>query len=92
MSELTDPPLTIPAGTQVVAREGVRDEKEHKRAGALPPAPQPDSLRPSIIYRCVVGTLSLARRLAELELAVEAGALTPAQVAERDELLGRIGG
>ena len=26
MSELSDPPLTTPAGTQVVAREGVRDE------------------------------------------------------------------
>jgi hypothetical protein len=101
MSELSDPPLTIPAGTQVVVRAGVRDEpgaelapagavgvvvavpervdgayivrlpdgrevglrrtqlrirKEHQRAGALPPAPEPDSLRPYIIYRCVVGS------------------------------------
>ncbi len=37
-------------------------------------------------------TLSLAQRLAELELASEAGALTPAQVAERDTLLTRIAG
>ncbi len=101
MSDLTDPPLTIPAGTQVVARVAVRDEagvelapagavgivvaapdrvegayvvrlpdgrelalrrkqlsirKAHQREGVLPPAPEPDSLRPYIIYRCVVGS------------------------------------
>jgi hypothetical protein len=37
-------------------------------------------------------TLSLAMRLAELELIAEAGALTPAQVAERDTLLTRLVG
>lgn len=101
MSELTDPPLTIPAGTQVLARAAVRDaagaelapadavgvvvavpervdgryvvrlpdgrelrlrrdelriRKAHQRAGALPAPPDPDSLRPYIIYRCVVGS------------------------------------
>jgi hypothetical protein len=101
MSDLTDPPLTIPAGTQVVARVAVRDEagvelapagavgvvvaapdrvegayivrladgrevslrrkqlsirKAHQREGVLPAAPEPDSLRPHIIYRCVVGS------------------------------------
>jgi hypothetical protein len=94
VSDLVDPPLTIPAGTQVVAREAVRDEagvvgvvvaapdrvdavyivrlpdghevalrrgqlsirKAHQREGVLPAAPEPDSLRPYIIYRCVVGS------------------------------------
>lgn len=101
MSDLTDPPLTIPAGTQVVARVAVRDEagaelapagavgivvaapdrvegayivrlpdgreaalrrkqlsirKAHQREGVLPAAPEPNSLRPYIIYRCVVGS------------------------------------
>lgn len=101
MSALTDPPLTIPAGTQVVTRVPVRDEagsviaaagavgivvaapnrvegayivrlpdgrevalrrkqlsirKAHQREGVLPAAPDPDSLRPYIIYRCVVGS------------------------------------
>lgn len=37
-------------------------------------------------------TLRLAMRLAELELAAEAGDLTPAQIAERDTLLTRIAG
>ncbi|EFO81070.1 hypothetical protein OSCT_1101 [Oscillochloris trichoides DG-6] len=35
-------------------------------------------------------TLSLARRLAELEIAAESVPLTPAQIAERDSLLARI--
>lgn len=101
MSELTDPPLTIPAGTQVVTRTAVRHEagaeiapagavgivvaapdrvegayivrlpdgrevalrrkqlsirKAHQREGVLPSPPEPDSLRPYIIYRCVVGS------------------------------------
>lgn len=101
MSDLADPPLTIPAGTQVVARIAVHDEaggelapagavgivvaapervegpyivrlpdgrevalrrkqlsirKVHQREGALPAAPEPDSLRQYIIYRCVVGS------------------------------------
>lgn len=36
-------------------------------------------------------TLSQARRLAELELAAEAGPLTEAQIAERDEIFTRLG-
>ncbi len=101
MSDLTNPPLSIPAGAQVVARAAVRDEsgaelapagavgvvvavperveqpyrvrlpdgrevrlrrdalrirKAHQREGALPPPPDPASLRPYIIYRCVVGS------------------------------------
>ncbi|NTW00973.1 MAG: nucleotidyltransferase domain-containing protein [Oscillochloris sp.] len=101
MSDLTDPPLTIPAGTQVVAHAAVRDHsgteiapagtvgvivavpdrvngqyrvlladsremslfrhqlsirKAHQREGVLPPMPTPDSLRPFIIYRCIVGS------------------------------------
>ncbi|MFV9505165.1 MAG: DNA polymerase beta superfamily protein [Oscillochloridaceae bacterium umkhey_bin13] len=101
MSDLTDPPLTIPAGTQVVTRVAVRDEagselapagavgiivaapdrvegsyvvrlpdgrevalrrkqisirKVHQREGVLPVGPEPASLRPYIIYRCVVGS------------------------------------
>lgn len=101
MSDLTDPPLTIPTGTQVVTRVAARDQpgselapagavgivvaapdrvegayvvrlpdgrevalqrsqlsirKAHQREGVLPAAPEPDSLRPYIIYRCVVGS------------------------------------
>ena len=36
--------------------------------------------------------LSLARRLAELELAAEEGPLTPTQIAERDDLLRQLAG
>jgi uncharacterized protein len=101
MNHLTDPPLTIPAGTQVLTlapvgdgvgadlapagvvgivvavparvdgdysvrlpdgrevslpRKQLRIRKEHQRAGALPPAPIPETLRPYIIYCCVVGS------------------------------------
>jgi hypothetical protein len=101
MNDLTDPPLTIPAGTQVIAREAVHDSsgaaiapagavgivvsapnrvdgayivrlpdgreltlrraqlsirKAHQREGVLPAPPDPASLRPYIIYRCVVGS------------------------------------
>jgi uncharacterized protein len=101
MNDLTDPPMTIPAGTQVVTRVAVRDEfgaelapagavgivvaapdraegayivrlpdgreaalrrkqlsirKAHQREGVLPAGPEPDSLRPYVIYRCVVGS------------------------------------
>lgn len=101
MSDLTDPPLTIPAGTQVVVRVAACDEtggelapagavgivvaapdrvegaysvrlpdgrevalrrkqlsirKAHQREGVLPPTPEPDSLRPYIMYRCIVGS------------------------------------
>lgn len=103
MSDLTNPPLTIPAGTQVVFRDAIcvgagadRDaipagavgivvavpervdgdysvrlpdgrevpvqrtqlsmRKAHRREGVLPPQPDQDSLRPYIIYRCVVGS------------------------------------
>ncbi|NWG19726.1 MAG: nucleotidyltransferase domain-containing protein [Chloroflexi bacterium] len=101
MHDLSHPPLTIPAGTQVVARAAVRDSagvelapagavgvvvavpervdgayivrlpdgrevalhraqlsirKAHQREGVLPPPPAQASLRPYIIYRCVVGS------------------------------------
>lgn len=49
--------VRMPDGREVtLRREQVRIHREHQRAGALLPSPDPESLRSSIIYRCVVGS------------------------------------